>query len=225
MQEAKVHNEAINDEAINIHAVVAMQVESVRHWHEIPPSASNADWFAGYDSGFLAIAIRQHRFNYDLWHEEDIARSPDVSDARIAEVKRAIDRLNQQRNDWIEKLDDWLTDFLETKGITATTNAKLNSETPGSAVDRLSIMALRIYHLEEQLSRSDASQEHLSKVRSRLAICQQQQTDLAQSLTELLADIRSGMKRHRTYRQFKMYNDPTMNPYLYSRKSIEAASE
>ena len=196
---------------INVDQILAMQTETVARWHN--EIISNP-----YD-GLLEIACQQHQFNYELWHQEDIARSPDVSDAEIAKVKRAIDGFNQNRNDWIEKLDDWISEQLETAGTTVVDAAPLNTETPGSVIDRLSIMSLRIYHLREQLQRSDASEEHLDKVNRRLAICQLQQQDLSQSLSELLADIGAGRKRHRTYRQFKMYNDPTLNPYLYNRPS------
>lgn len=204
--------------------VVRMQVATVKDWHDRPVNMDSPETFAGYDDGVLAIAIRQHRYNFDLWHEEDIARSPDVTDTRIAEVKRAIDRLNQKRNDWIEKIDDWLSESLQSQGIEANLDARLNTETPGSSVDRLSIIAIRIYHLQEQLTRTDVDQAHLDRVKQRIAICSQQQMDLAQSLQELLEDIVAGRKRHRTYRQFKMYNDPTMNPYLYQQTAKQRSS-
>ena len=116
-----------------------------------------------YD-GLLGTVCQQHQFNFLLWHEEDIARSPDVTDARIAAVKRAIDRYNQQRNDWIEKIDEALIDLLATEGVLPRAGARLNTETPGSAIDRLSIMSLRIYHFEEQLTRDDADDKHRANV-------------------------------------------------------------
>jgi hypothetical protein len=168
--------------------------------------------------GFLALACQQFSFNFLLWHEEDIARSRDVSDERIAAVKRNIDRLNQQRNDGIEKLDDFLTAELEQRGITPIFDAPQNTETPGSAIDRLSILALRIYHLEEQRQRTDVTREHRIAVERKLGICCLQHEDLSHSLEQLLDDIVAGRKRHKTYRQLKMYNDPTLNPYLYERR-------
>ncbi len=165
--------------------------------------------------GFLNVVCEQHQFNYLLWHEEDIARSPDVGDERVAQVKRNIDRYNQQRNDRIEKLDDYLVAELAAANIAPAADAKQNTETPGSAIDRLSIMALRLYHMEEQAARSDATPEHKAKVESRLVILREQHADLASNLAELLADIFAGRKRLKVYRQFKMYNDPTLNPYLY----------
>jgi hypothetical protein len=190
--------------------ITAMQHETVTRWHAQPIDNPY--------TGFLAAACAQHAFNFQLWHEEDIARSPDVGDSRIAQVKRAIDRFNQQRNDGIEKLDDFITDELARLAITTPDGTPQNTETPGSAVDRLSIMSLRIYHMREQTERVDVSAEHLESVRRKLALCQLQHADLSRSLTELLADLFAGRKRHRTYRQFKMYNDPALNPYLYQNR-------
>src|SRR5262245_20532850 len=192
---------------MDIHRIQRLHTETVERWHQ--QSIDNP-----YE-GVYTIVCKQHSFNLLLWHEEDVARSPDVPDRRIAEVKRAIDRYNQQRNDWIEKLDDWLTGQLAESRVAAAIDAPLNTETPGSVLDRLSILALRIYHLEEQRDRPEVEQPHRDAVAGKLAICLAQQADLAQSLTELLGDIQVGRKRHRTYRQLKMYNDPALNPYLY----------
>jgi hypothetical protein len=165
--------------------------------------------------GFLEVICRQHSYNYLLWHEEDLARSPSASDTQIAQVKRAIDRYNQQRNDWIERIDDWLTQYLEARHVVPRTHAVMNTETPGSTFDRLSILALRLFHLREERDRSDATPEHRGKVAAKLAICETQQSELADALGHLLHDIYAGTKRHRTYRQCKMYNDPTLNPAVY----------
>lgn len=205
---------------IDVSEVLTMQTETVALWH-VRPVENTFEQSHGKDS-LLAIACQQHQFNYLLWHEEDIARSPDVTDAQIAQVKRNIDRYNQLRNDWIEKLDDWITEDMEKKGIKANPSARLNTETPGSAMDRLSILALRIYHLNEQLERTDVDQAHRDKVTTRLAICRLQRDELSNSLRELLEDIYGGTKQHRTYRQFKMYNDPTLNPYLYNRNQANS---
>lgn len=203
---------------ISVDEITRMQEECVARWHLEP--IANTYSVNGNVESLLAIACQQHQFNYQLWHEEDIARSRDVSDSQIAIVKRNIDRFNQARNDWIERMDDWITADLSQLSVTPHDGARLNTETPGSAMDRLSIMSLRIYHLVEQLSRDDADDSHFEKVNHRLAICRLQRQDLAQSLKELLEDIYAGAKRHRTYRQMKMYNDPTLNPYLYQRKQL-----
>ena len=196
---------------INVDEIVELQTRTVEEWHQQP--------IDNPFSGIKGTICHQHSLNYQLWHEEDIARSPDVSDAEIARVKRSIDRFNQQRNDWIEKVDDEITSMVESSGIVVADDTPMNTETPGCTIDRLSILALRIYHLKEQLDREDVSQEHLDSVLQKIATCMLQQADLKKSLGQLLDDIFAGRKQHRTYRQFKMYNDPTLNPYLYKTKS------
>lgn len=190
--------------------IVQLQTELVAKWHE--------EDITNDFEGLHQSVCTQHKFNFLLWHEEDIARSREVTDEAIAKVKRAIDSYNQQRNDWIEKVDDVLSGMLEQNNVAPAADAKLNTETPGSVIDRLSIMSLRIFHLEEQLQRDDVDESHVESVTQKLAICRLQQAELSQSLQELLDDIFAGRKRHRTYRQFKMYNDPTLNPYLYGAK-------
>ncbi|MGE3241642.1 MAG: DUF4254 domain-containing protein [Pirellulales bacterium] len=166
-------------------------------------------------TGLLATVCEQHQYNYLLWHEEDVARSPHVGDQRIAEVKRAIDRYNQQRNDAIERIDEALVDSFANAGVRPRLDARLNTETPGAAIDRLSIMSLRVYHLEEQAARPDVDLAHRQKVDERLSRCRVQLADLSWSLGDLLEDLQAGVKQLKVYRQMKMYNDPTLNPYLY----------
>jgi hypothetical protein len=192
---------------IDVSTITDLHRETVVLWHK-----QDVD---NVYAGFLHTVCEQHKFNFLLWHEEDIARSPNVGDERIAQVKRAIDKYNQQRNDWIEKLDDALIVMLREHGVMLSPDAKQNTETPGSAIDRLSILSLRIYHMLEQLDRTDATREHKDKVQNRLVTINEQQHDLANSLQELIDDILAGRKRLKVYRQFKMYNDPSLNPYLY----------
>ncbi len=193
---------------IDVKEILALHESTVALWHQQPIDNP-------YD-GWLGLVCQQHIFNYELWHQEDIARSRDVTDAQIAEVKRAIDRFNQARNDHIEKMDDWITAQILDRGITPRSDARQNTETPGSAIDRLSIMSLRLFHYEEQLQRTDVDEQHLQRVRMRIQLCREQKQDLSQSLRELVDDIVAGRKRHKTYRQMKMYNDPSLNPYLYA---------
>lgn len=208
---------------IDVAAINDLHVSTVARWHREPVDNTYGDPLHSPEQ-VLPVVCQQHQFNYLLWHEEDIARSPDVSDAEIARVKRNIDKYNQARNDWIEKIDDWITEQLQRSEIQPSIGAQLNTETPGSAIDRLSIMSLRIYHLEEQLERHDIDQSHIEKVTHRIAVCRLQFADLSQSLRELLDDIYHGRKRHRTYRQMKMYNDPSLNPYLYNRATAKPAA-
>jgi hypothetical protein len=199
---------------IDVTAVTDLHRQTVQRWHE--REIDNR-----YD-GFLAAVCDQHERNYRLWHQEDIARAVDVSNAELAEVKRRIDKLNQQRNDRIEQLDDLLIEQLREQGVKPKPAARLNTETPGSAIDRLSILALRIYHMREQAVREDAEPAHRRKAEDRLVVLRQQHADLSNSLAELLDDIFAGRKLLKVYRQMKMYNDATLNPYLYGAKKPAA---
>ena len=184
-------------------AIAAMQDERTRIWHEATGTVDPA--------GLMGIAEAQHRANFDLWHEEDKARDPAASDAEIAAVKHAIDRLNQQRNDLVENLD---TILLELAGE-QNSSAPLHSETPGLIIDRLSILALKIYHTEEEAHRESASQAHRQKNEARLAVLKEQRSDLAGCLDALWAEVLAGTRRFKLYRQMKMYNDPELNPMMY----------
>ena len=185
----------------------------VARWHEVDPAHT--------EEGLRGRICDLHRFNFLLWHEEDIARSPDVTDARIAAVKRAIDRYNQARNDAIEKLDDWLIGDLEARAITAAADAPAATETPGAAIDRLSILELRRYHMREQVERADATPEHRAKAADKLVVLDAQRAHLVTAIDRLLVEIFAGQRPLRVFRQMKMYNDPTMNPYLYN--AVKAA--
>jgi hypothetical protein len=193
-----------------VQRITTLHGETVTRWHIDPPDDKDSK----YD-GLLGVVCQQHRFNFLLWHEEDVARSPDATDQRIAAVKRAIDRYNQQRNDWIEKIDEALVALLTAESILPRESARLNTETPGSAIDRLSIMSLRIYHFVEQLDRTDTDATHRKKSQECLDRCRLQHADLSRSLSELFEDVWSGRKMLKIYRQMKMYNDPTLNPHLY----------
>jgi hypothetical protein len=193
---------------LDVAQITTLQRTMVERWHSQEVFNPHRD--------FLYLVCEQHKFNFLLWHEEDIARSPDVGDSRIAAVKRAIDGYNQQRNDAIERIDDFLLRNLADRGVSPSAEARLNTETPGSAIDRLSILALRIYHMREQADRTDATPEHIARSLDKLAILHVQHEDLSAALGELLADLAAGQKRLKIYRQFKMYNDPQLNPYLYA---------
>lgn len=173
---------------------------------------------AGADAArepLLALAQEEHRRNFELWHEEDKARAPRATAEQLAQVKRNIDGLNQQRNDLIERLDDCIREELAARKVRVRRGARWNSETPGSIVDRLSILSLRTCHMAEQCEREDGGAEHVRRCRARLAVLARQRRDLLRALEELLADLFTGRKQMKVYRQFKMYNDPSLNPAIY----------
>lgn len=151
-----------------------------------------------------------HRCNIALWDEEDQARRRDVPDSAIAHCKRQIDGLNQRRNDAVERMDEQILTALPQPSAMA----RLHSETAGALIDRLSILSLKIFHMDWQTRRPDADAAHHALSRERLARLEEQRGDLAGCLDVLLAGCREGSQRFKVYRQFKMYNDPKFNPWL-----------
>ena len=146
------------------------------------------------------------------WHYEDIIRDPDIAPVSAIKLKRQIDASNQDRTDMVEFIDSY---FLEKfKDVKPKINATINSESPAWALDRLSILALKIYHMDEEANRSDASQEHRIKCRSKLDVLLEQRIDLSGAIDQLLKDIENGDKFMKVYKQMKMYNDEELNPVL-----------
>ena len=188
-------------------AIVKLHDELTSAWHEKPDNLEPAD-------PWLAAVARQHRANFNLWHIEDEARTPGATDTRLAQVKRRIDTTNQLRNDLAEDLDRFLLEWLEPQRLPAE-DAPLHSESPGLIIDRLSILALKIYHTREEACRPDASPEHCERNRARLAILEEQRSDLARCLDLLWRETLAGTRRFKLYRQLKMYNDPALNPAIY----------
>jgi hypothetical protein len=190
--------------------IVKLQDESTCAWHQHP--ASESDPLP--TDAWLSCVNRQHRANFDLWHIEDEARTPGATDAQLADVKRRIDSTNQLRNDLAEQLDRTLLEWLAPQKLPAE-EAPLHSETPGLIIDRLSILSLKIYHMREEAERSDAAPSPTNRNRERLAILLEQRSDLAHCLDRLWRETLTGTRRFKLYRQFKMYNDPTLNPAIY----------
>ena len=149
------------------------------------------------------------------WHYEDIIRDPQIDPLEALALKRRIDRSNQDRTDLVEDIDSYFR--RQYSDVTPLAEARLNTESPAWAVDRLSILALKIYHMQEQVDRKDADKEHRERCRMKLDVLLEQQKDLSTAIDQLLEDIAEGRKFMKVYRQMKMYNDPTTNPVLYKK--------
>ena len=150
------------------------------------------------------------------WHYEDIIRLPDINPVEALVLKRKIDASNQDRTDMVEYIDSYF--FEKYKNVSIKKEAKINTESPAWAVDRLSILALKIYHMKEEATRESASTDHREKCQEKLAILLEQRKDLTTAITELIEDIESGNKYMKVYKQMKMYNDDELNPMLYKQK-------
>jgi len=170
---------------------------------------------AEYRGGVWQAVEDNHRCNCLLWDEEDLARRRNVPDAEIAANKRAIDGHNQKRNDAMERIDEHVLNLIANKKE----NARLSSETPGAMIDRLSILSLKIHHMRLQTQRSDVDRAHVENCLLKLHRLNEQRADLAACLDRLLAECARGESYFKVYRQFKMYNDPALNPAIYGEKS------
>ncbi|MGJ7917380.1 DUF4254 domain-containing protein [Massilia sp. LXY-6] len=198
---------------IDAASVVAFQDRQLR----------SPDWpiFDAPQSGAWTWIAANHRYNGLLWREEDRARRLDVPPAEIAASKRLIDRYNQKRNDAVEALDERLLGELER--VSRQPGARLSSETAGAMIDRLSILALKIHHMRAQARRHEAGAEHMHACACKLERLVAQRRDLTSCLDSLLAEARAGHAFFKVYRQFKMYNDPSLNPWLYGKAQGKAA--
>jgi hypothetical protein len=184
--------------------IASLQTRLTALWHETEPCAGS--------EGFDHLVQQNHYFNFMLWHEEDIARRDDLGSERVHQAKRAIDHYNQQRNNFIEEMDKVLVADLQP----AESGCPKNSETPGMIIDRLSILALKEFHMREETQRADATDEHRANCAEKLARITLQRSDLTQSLTELIEATIVRTRSFAVYYQFKMYNDPALNPQLYA---------
>lgn len=150
------------------------------------------------------------------WHLEDIIRDPQIDPVEALALKRRIDRSNQDRTDMVEALDTYFRNLYA--DVKVADSATINTESPAWALDRLSILALKIYHMEQEVKRTDAEPEHIARCRAKLDVLLEQRTDLTTAINQLLDDIAAGRKYMKVYRQMKMYNDPATNPVLYGAK-------
>jgi hypothetical protein len=150
------------------------------------------------------------------WHLEDIIRDPQIDPVEALKIKRRIDASNQDRTDMVEYIDSYMLD--KYKDVAVSPEAKINTETPAWAIDRLSILALKIYHMAQEVARTDVDEAHKAACQKKLDVLLTQQVDLSQAIEELIEDIEAGRKYMKTYKQMKMYNDPSLNPVLYAKK-------
>lgn len=147
------------------------------------------------------------------WHLEDIIRDPNINPVEALAIKRRIDRSNQERTDLVERIDSYF--YEQYSNTKPQPEAKINTESPAWAIDRLSILNVKIYHMQVEADRTDVSKEQHLEVEKKLAVLKEQQTDLTTSITQLLDDYSSGIRIMKVYKQMKMYNDPNLNPVLY----------
>ncbi len=209
---------------IKVHKINELQIQLINNWHnkeELIHSWEDAkNILAEEYNGILRLVHDNQLINCFQWHEEDKARIPDVQDSFIAQIKRIIDISNQRRNDKIEEIDAALVAVLAEKVGILNNDIPINSETPGSIIDRLSILALKIYHMKQEVKRIDVKPDKLMLREDKLKILLEQQDDLSLSFTQLINELMCGKKRLKVYYQCKMYNDPDTNPAIYLKNNI-----
>ena len=190
-------------------------VQCIDHYHRV--DRVDQPFENPYDSSeFDHLLYHKCWIDTVQWHYEDLIRVPDIDPKDGMKLKRLIDASNQKRTDMVEKMDDWFIQVF--KEVKPDLKATVNSESPAWIIDRLSILALKIYHMQEQASRPDVEATHLANAKVKLAVLIEQQIDLSTSFDELLADIHAGRRKMKVYRQMKLYNDPATNPALYSQE-------
>ena len=188
---------------ISADQITSLQLDKTIEWHKTAPAIST--------EALLGFIEDNHRNNFLLWHEEDKARRDDMGADYVYQAKRNIDGYNQARNDCMERIDEWLFHHLQPKQD----DCPVHSETPGMTIDRLSILTLKEYHMRKQTQRDDVPEEHRMACLAKLDVILQQKQQLSSCLQALLDEIKQQTRTFRVYHQFKMYNDPQLNPQLY----------
>jgi hypothetical protein len=171
------------------------------------------------DGSFQALLYQKNWIDTVQWHLEDMIRKPDLNPYDGMAVKRRIDRSNQERTDTVESMDDYF--LAQFKAIISKPSARINSETPAWLLDRMSILMLKIYHMEEQTNRKDASRDHVQRCAEKLTLLLEQKNDMRTAFDQLIQDIEEGNRTFKVYRQVKMYNDASLNPMLYNRPETQ----
>ena len=195
----------------NANRIFNRSIEEYHRWDDVDHPIDNP-----YAPGTIDhLLYHKNWIDTVQWHLEDIIRDPAIDPAEALLIKRRIDKSNQDRTDMVEYVDSYLLD--KYKDVTPAEGARLNTETPAWAIDRLSILAVKIYHMQQEVERKDASPEHVAKCREKLRILLEQRADLSMAITQLLDEIESGKKYMKVYKQMKMYNDPALNPVLYKK--------
>lgn len=196
----------------NANNIFVRSIEDYHKWDNVDQPMANP-----YAAGTLdALLYEKNWVDAVQWHLEDIIRDPQIDPVKALEIKRRIDRSNQVRTDMVEYIDSYMLD--KYKDIVPAADARLNTETPAWAIDRLSILALKIYHMNCEVERTDVDQAHRDACQKKLDTLLQQRVDLSTAIEELIEDIEAGRKYMKTYKQMKMYNDPSLNPVLYANK-------
>lgn len=162
------------------------------------------------------LMYRKNWIDTVQWHLEDIIRDPQIDPVKALAIKRRIDASNQERTDMVEYIDSYFLDKF--KDVVPVPSATINTESPAWAIDRLSILALKIYHMSIEANRKDAAPEHIAACQKKLDVLCEQKKDLSSAIEQLLSDIQNGNKYMKVYKQMKMYNDPALNPVLYAQK-------
>ena len=189
--------------------------ESINNYH-IKDSVNQSFKNPYPEDDVAHLLFRKNWIDTVQWHYEDIIRDPNINPEEALSLKRKIDASNQDRTDLVEYIDSY---FLKKyHSVEPVKNATLNTESPAWAIDRLSILALKIYHMSEEVERKDASPEHLEKCQAKLMVLREQLEDLSTAIDQLLSDIESGSKYMKVYKQMKMYNDEELNPILRGQK-------
>lgn len=189
--------------------------DSISAYHDI--NCVDAEIKNPYEFGtFEHLLYNKNWIDTVQWHLEDIIRNPQIDPIEALAIKRRIDASNQERTDLVEYIDSYFLDKF--KDIQIKDNATLNTESPAWAFDRLSILALKIYHMREEANRTNASQEHIDNCKQKLETLLSQEVDLSTAIEQLLEDMQNGQKYMKVYKQMKMYNDPALNPVLYGQK-------